>query len=52
MAQPIGEPQNARSRRTREALLEAARTLIEEDGFDVMTLEAVATRAGVSPRAL
>ncbi|MEQ7129497.1 helix-turn-helix domain-containing protein [Actinopolymorpha sp. B11F2] len=52
MAPSIGVPQNARSRRTREALLEAARTLIEEDGFDVMTLDAVARRAGVSPRAL
>ncbi len=52
MAQPIGEPQNARSRRTRGALLDAARALIEENGFDSMTLAAVADRAGVSHRAL
>jgi AcrR family transcriptional regulator len=52
MSTPIPVPQNARSRRTREALLNAARSLIEEEGFDVMTLAAVAKRAGVSPRAL
>lgn len=52
MAAPIQVPRNARSRRTRVALLEAARALIEEDGFDLMTLAAVAERAGVSPRAL
>ena len=52
MAGSIGAPQNARSRRTRAALLGAARSLIEEEGFDVMTLAAVAERAGVSPRAL
>ncbi|MCM0674518.1 TetR/AcrR family transcriptional regulator [Micromonospora phytophila] len=52
MTAPIGVPQNTRSRRTREALLQAARSLIEEDGFDVMTLSAVADRAGVSRRAL
>jgi AcrR family transcriptional regulator len=52
MSAPIPVPRNARSRRTREALLDAARSLIEEEGFDVMTLAAVAERAGVSPRAL
>ncbi|GAA1619468.1 TetR/AcrR family transcriptional regulator [Kribbella sancticallisti] len=52
MSTPIPVPRNARSRRTREALLDAARSLIEEEGFDVMTLAAVAERAGVSPRAL
>jgi len=52
MSTPIPVPRNARSRRTREALLDAARSLIEEEGFDVMTLAAVAKRAGVSPRAL
>lgn len=46
------EPQNARSRRTREALLGAARTLVEEQGFEAMTLAAVAELAGVSHRAL
>lgn len=48
----IDEPQNARSRRTREALLNAARTLIEEEGFEATTMAAVATGAGVSPRTL
>ncbi|GAA4097840.1 TetR/AcrR family transcriptional regulator [Nonomuraea soli] len=48
----IREPQNARSRRTREALLNAARRLIEEEGFEATTMAAVAERAGVSTRAL
>lgn len=52
MAQLTVEPQNARSRRTREALLRAARALIEEKGFDAVTLAAVARQAGVSPRGL
>jgi AcrR family transcriptional regulator len=49
---PIDEPRNARSRRTRQALLDAARQLIEADGFAATTLAAVADRAGVSHRAL
>jgi AcrR family transcriptional regulator len=52
MAQPIKEPRNARSRRTREALIRAARELAEQEGFDAVTLAAVADRAGVSHRAL
>jgi AcrR family transcriptional regulator len=52
MADAITEPQNARSRRTRKALLDAARALMEERGFDAVTLAAVADRAGVSHRAL
>lgn len=52
MTSTIGEPRNARSRRTRDALLGAARSLIEDDGFETMTLAAVADRAGVSRRAL
>lgn len=48
----IGEPQNARSRRTRENLLNAARELAEEQGFEAMTLAAVADRAGISHRGL
>lgn len=48
----IEEPRNARSRRTREALLTAARELIEQDGFAGTTLAAIAERAGVSHRAL
>lgn len=48
----IIEPENARSRRTRAALLAAARQLIEEDGFEAATMAAVADRAGVSRRAV
>ena len=48
----IAKPQNARSRRTAEALLAAARAIIEEDGFDSLTMAAVAERAGVSRRAV
>jgi AcrR family transcriptional regulator len=49
---PVDEPQNARGRRTRQALLDAARNLIEDQGFEAMTLAAVADAAGVSHRAL
>lgn len=49
---PIDEPQNARGRRTREALLRTTRRLIEEQGFESLTLASVAEAAGVSPRAL
>jgi AcrR family transcriptional regulator len=49
---PVDEPQNARGRRTREALLSAARRLVEERGFESVTLAAVAEAAGVSHRAL
>lgn len=48
----IIQPQNARSRRTAEALLSAARSIIEEDGFESLTMAAVAERAGVSRRAV
>lgn len=48
----IDTPRNARSRRTRDALLAAARSLIEEDGLDALTMAAVAERAGVTRRAL
>lgn len=48
--QVITEPENARSRRTRAALLAAARALIEEHGFEALTMAAVAGRAGVSRR--
>jgi len=43
---------NARGRRTRTALLGGARALLEEDGFEAMTMGAVAERAGVSRRAV
>lgn len=48
----IQEPRNARSRRTRAALLGAARRLIEEKGFAATTLTAIAQAAGVTPRSL
>lgn len=46
----IGHPRNARSRRTRAALLDAALALLEEDGFDALTMSDVAEGAGVSRR--
>jgi AcrR family transcriptional regulator len=48
----IGAPQNARSRRTVAALLQAARELIDEGGVEALTMAAVAERAGVSRRAV
>ena len=48
----ISEPMNARSRRTRAALLAAARAILEEHGFEALTMTAVADRAGVTRRAV
>jgi AcrR family transcriptional regulator len=48
----IEQPRNARSRRTAEALLNAARELLETQGFDATTMAAVADRAGVTRRAV
>jgi AcrR family transcriptional regulator len=48
----IAEPANARSRRTRAALLTAARAILEEEGFETLTMTAVADRAGVTRRAV
>lgn len=48
----IVDPSNARSRATRAALLGAARSLLEQDGFDALTMAAVAERAGVTRRAV
>jgi AcrR family transcriptional regulator len=48
----IDEPQNARSRRTAAALLQAARDLLEQDGFAALTMTTVAEHAGVSRRAV
>ena len=45
-------PQNARGRRTRDALLAATRALLEEQGFEALTMAAVADRAGVTRRAV
>ncbi len=52
MARAIYTPRNARSRRTNEAVLNAARSLIEESGFEALTMAAVAERAGVTRRAV
>lgn len=46
----IEQPRNARSRRTRAALLDAALAVLQEDGYDHMTMPRVAERAGVSRR--
>jgi AcrR family transcriptional regulator len=47
----ITAPTNARSRRTRAALLAAARAILEAVGFEALTMTAVAEHAGVSRRA-
>jgi AcrR family transcriptional regulator len=46
------EPTNARSRRTRAALLDAARALLEREGPEALTMGRLAERAGVSRRAV
>lgn len=46
----IARPTNARSRRTRRALLAATREILEADGFAGLTMTAVAERAGVTRR--
>jgi AcrR family transcriptional regulator len=48
----IENPANARSRRTRAALLDAARELIESGGFAALSMAAVAYRAGITRRAV
>jgi AcrR family transcriptional regulator len=47
----ITSPANARSRRTRASLLASARAILEEDGFEALTMTAVADHAGVTRRA-
>jgi len=46
----IETPANVRSRRTRSALLSAARALLEEGGAEALTMAAVAERAAVTRR--
>jgi len=46
------QPQNARSRRTQAALLEAARVIVEERGLPALTMGAVAELAGVTRRSV
>lgn len=48
----VSTPENARSRRTRAALLAAARELLVEGGFEALTMSALAERAGVTRRAV
>lgn len=45
-------PGNARSRRTRSALLDATRDLVEHEGVAAATMGAVADRAGVTRRSV
>jgi AcrR family transcriptional regulator len=52
MTGSIAVPTNARSRRTRAALLDAARALLEEHGPAALTMGATAERAGVSRRSV
>ena len=52
MSSVIEQPRNARSRRTAEALLNAARELLETQGCEAATMAAVADRAGVTRRAV
>lgn len=51
MNRPIETPQNARSRRTRAAILDATWTLIEEEGAEALSIAEVARRAGITRRA-
>jgi AcrR family transcriptional regulator len=46
----IDTPGNARSRRTRQALLAASRQILEDEGFEALTMAAIAERAGVTRR--
>jgi AcrR family transcriptional regulator len=52
MPRTITEPANARSRRTRALLLATARSILERDGFDALTIAAVAERAAVTRRTI
>ncbi|MQA83947.1 MAG: TetR family transcriptional regulator [Streptosporangiales bacterium] len=52
MSKTIEDPRNARSHRTRNALLAATRAILETDGFEALTMAAVAGRAGVTRRAV
>jgi AcrR family transcriptional regulator len=48
----IARPANARSRRTRAALLAAAHDVLKQRGFEALTVTEVAGRAGVTRRAV
>jgi AcrR family transcriptional regulator len=49
---PLGKPKGDKRQRTREALLQAARALIREKGYDRTTMEEVAARAGMTTGAI
>jgi len=49
---PRGKPKGDKRERTRTALLEAARTLVRERGYERTTLEEVARRAGMTTGAI
>src|SRR5215831_19969843 len=49
---PRGKPKGDKRERTRESLLEAARALIRENGYERTTMEEVATRAGMTTGAI
>lgn len=44
----IEEPSNARSRRTRAALLDGAREILETEGYPALNMASLADRAGVT----
>jgi len=49
---PRRKPKGDKRDRTRAALLDAARSLVREKGYEATTLEAVATRAGMTTGAI
>ncbi|HEY7059552.1 MAG TPA: helix-turn-helix domain-containing protein, partial [Vicinamibacterales bacterium] len=49
---PRGKPKGDKRQRTRAALLEAARALIREKGYERTTIEEVAKRAGMTTGAI
>src|SRR5581483_10137001 len=49
---PRGQPKGDKRDRTRAKLLEAARSLIREKGYEHTTLEAIAERAGMTTGAI
>src|SRR5262245_14919203 len=51
-ASPRGKPKGDKRERTRAALLEAARALVRERGYERTTLEKVAKRAGMTTGAI
>uniref|UniRef100_Q01T46 Transcriptional regulator, TetR family n=1 Tax=Solibacter usitatus (strain Ellin6076) TaxID=234267 RepID=Q01T46_SOLUE len=51
-ASPHGQPKGDKRERTRAKLLEAARSLIREKGYEHATLEAIAERAGMTTGAI